>query len=379
MAHPVRNRVIIIVVIVFMLFFLLCLIALIMVMQFEGTPYWTTLKPIIESGAMQAAIDGVYKYPHRINLYTGISCMFSCHFCNRNYDYVVKNSDNVFSQIIDQDNGLDKDRFGVTGGLEPLTSPYIGKICEDLYKKGYRARMVTNGFLLNDKMLSKNPYINSLHHIRVSVYGIHEDETESTTKHAKAHRIVKQNLKDYNMRPDRTSLHLNYVLLPGRVDKLIDIFNYIEDIGGVETLSLREDHSFRYNITDRKRLQDILMQFDERAKSEKRFIVDYGYGLQNAMCGIESPITEVFHHELIPTQSPQVKVCVDPRGDIFSYMDAGFTGRPGHMRHCLGNVTGSSIEEQLKKMIRIEPEVDDPTFMDAFNHLIHKYIYLNSK
>ena len=146
----------------------------------DQTPYWKTLLPIIESGAMQAAIDGIYRYPYRINLYPGTSCMFSCHFCNRNYDYVVKDSENIFSQLIEQDDGSDKHRFGVTGGLEPLTSPYIGKICKDLHDGGYVSRMVTNGFLLNDKMLRTNPYINSLDSIRVSLYGMDHKETLST-------------------------------------------------------------------------------------------------------------------------------------------------------------------------------------------------------
>ena len=102
--------------------------------QIENTPYWKTLLPIIESGAMQAAIDGVYKYPYRINLYPGTSCMFSCLFCGRNYDAVVKGKHpNIFKQVIEQDDKKDPYRINVSGGLEPLTSPYIGEICKDLF------------------------------------------------------------------------------------------------------------------------------------------------------------------------------------------------------------------------------------------------------
>ena len=150
---------------------------------FEQSPYWKTLQPIIESGAIQAAIDGVYKYPYRINLYPGTSCMFECLYCGRNYDAVIKKSENVYKQIIEQDDGKDKNRFGITGGLEPLTSPYINQITKDLFDGGYRARMITNGFLLNEKVLGKNPYINSLDHIRVSLYGLDESEYLTTTKH----------------------------------------------------------------------------------------------------------------------------------------------------------------------------------------------------
>ena len=34
----------------------------------QNTPYWRTLQPVIESGAMQSAINGEYRYPYRINL-----------------------------------------------------------------------------------------------------------------------------------------------------------------------------------------------------------------------------------------------------------------------------------------------------------------------
>ena len=347
-------------------------------MQFKDTPYWSTLQPIIASGAMEAAINGTYHYPYRINLYPGTSCMFSCNFCNRNYDYVVKDSANVFSQVIEQDDGSDKHRFGVTGGLEPLTSPYIGKICKDLHDGGYVSRMVTNGFLLNDKMLRKNPYINSLDNIRVSLYGLDYNETEATTKHAKAYEVVKQNLINYNKRKDRTLLYLNYVILPEHINRIESIMSYILDIGGADCISLREDHSFRYNLEDRNKLQDALLRFDERVKKYYRIKLDYGYGLQNAMKGLDTPLIQVTHKELNETQAPQVKVCIDPNGDIFSYMDAGFTGRRGVKRYCLGNVTNSSLEQQLKKMRKITPKKQDTAYLDAYNHLIQKYIHLNS-
>lgn len=350
-----------------------------MFVNFENTPYWKTLEPIIRSGAMQAAIDGVYRYPYRINFYPGTSCMFRCDFCNRNYDYVVKNSDNVFSQLINQDDGTDKKRFGVTGGLEPLTSPYIGKICKDLHDGGYISRMVTNGFLLNDKMLKKNPYINSLDNIRVSLYGLDEEETTSTTKHSKAYDVVKKNLREYNQRSDKTRLYLNYVLLPDNVDKLKNLISYITDIGGADNISLREDHSFRYKVEDRNKLQDALLSFDEAFKNLHDATVDYGYGLENAMLGLDTPLLQVSDQELIATQSPQVKVCIDPNGDVFSYMDAGFVGRPGVKRHCLGNVTNSSLEKELRKMRGIKIQQGDTTYLDAFNHLIHKYIHEKTK
>ena len=344
---------------------------------FEQSPYWKTLQPIIESGAIQAAIDGVYKYPYRINLYPGTSCMFECLYCGRNYDAVIKKSKNIYKQIIEQDDGKDKNRFGITGGLEPLTSPYINDICKDLIDKGYKSRMVTNGFLLNDKILSKNPYINSLDHLRISLYGLDNEEYVATTRHNLGWQVVKENLTNYNKRDDKTKLFLNYVLLPKHFENLHSIINYIQDIGGASNLSLREDYTFQYKINERNKVQDTLLAFDERIK-KMNMTIDYGYALQNAMRGEDAHLMRVTYNELRPTQSPQVKICVVPNGNIYSYMSAGFVERPGALRHALGNVNNSSIEQELKKQVEVAPREDDMQYLDAYNHLILKYIHEKS-
>lgn len=350
-----------------------------MLMLFEDTPYWKTLEPIIESGAMEAAIRGEYRYPYRINIYPGTSCMFRCLFCGRNYDAVVKGSKpNVFSQVIEQDDGRDRDRINISGGLEPLTSPYINDICRDLDNKGYRSRMITNGFLLNDKIINKNPYINSLEHIRVSLYGLGPNEYKTTTRHNKGWHVVKENLTRYNKRDDKTKLYLNYVLLPENFNNLNKILQYIEDIGGAHNLSLREDFTFRYEIGDRNKIQDTLLDFEERIK-RMGVPVDYGYALQDAMAGKESFLIKISAEELTTKQSPQVKVCLDPNGNLYSYMEAGFVDRPGALRHSLGNVINSSIEKELRKQKQIEVRSDDVQYMDAYNHLILKYIHLKSR
>lgn len=326
---------------------------------------------------MEAAIKGVYRYPYRINIYPGTSCMFSCLFCGRNYDAVVKGSrPNVFSQVIEQDDGKDPDRIHISGGLEPLTSPFINQICKDLSDKGYRSRMITNGFLLNSKTLTKNPYINSLDHIRVSLYGLDESEYLSTTRHQKGWRVVKENLTEYNKRDDKTRLYVNYVLLPENFGKLDRILTYIEDIGGVHNLSLREDFTFQYEIDDRNRIQDTLLKFDEEVK-QRGIDVDYGYALQDAMMGKSSYLIKVTPEELTTGQSPQVKVCLDPNGNIYSYMEAGFVDRPGALRHSLGNVIDSSIEQELRKQRQVEIHQDDMQYMDAYNHLVLKYMHQN--
>jgi len=347
-------------------------------MLFQTTPYWKTLEPIIASGAMDAAIKGEYRYPHRINIYPGTSCMFKCVFCGRNYDVKIKDNVNVFRQVIEQDDGVDPYRINISGGLEPLTSPHINDICRDLHAKGYKSRMITNGFLLNDKTLDKNPYINSLDHIRVSLYGVDNRETVSTTRHQKGWGVVRDNLRKYNLRNDKTRLFLNYVLLPEHYNRLDSIVDYIDHIGGVENLSLREDFTFQYEIDERSKLRDSLLSFNDKMR-DMEVEIDYGYSLQQLINGEETTLTRVTHQELRPRQSPQVKICVDPRGEIYSYLEAGFVDRPGALRHSHGNIIGSSIEQELMKKKSIPPMEGDTQYLDAFNHLILKYIHLNSR
>ena len=105
--------------------------------------------------------------------------------------------------------------------------------------------------------------------------------------------------------------------------------------------------------------------------------VDYGYALTDAMNGNNTTLMKVTHKEILPKQSPQIKVCIDPNGNIYSHMEAGFVDRPGALRHALGNVTGSSIEQELKKQVEVEPLEGDTQYMDAYNHLMSKYIYEN--
>jgi hypothetical protein len=53
--------------------------------QGHGSKYWNnTVRPLLESGSLHAAIDRAYMYPNRVGLYTGMSCMFYCNFCGRN-------------------------------------------------------------------------------------------------------------------------------------------------------------------------------------------------------------------------------------------------------------------------------------------------------
>ena len=83
-------------------------------------------------------------------------------------------------------------------------------------------------------------------------------EYTEVTQHQIGYEVVKRNLINYNRFPETPPLYLNYVLLPKHFTKLNKIIDYIDDIGGVQNISLREDFSFQYEISDRDKLADSL-------------------------------------------------------------------------------------------------------------------------
>ena len=334
--------------------------------------YYKTLQPLIDSGHMQAAIDGTYKFPKGVNLFPGISCMFECSFCGRNYDAKHPKYNYFYERLLDQDPKDNPYRYNISGGLEPLTYHEIDRLCKDLYDRGFKSRLVTNGFLLTKKNIEKKPNLLTLDHIRVSLYGYTKEQTYLTTKHPKGYDVVKENLTDYNKLTNKPPLHINHVLLPTDFDNMKSLLTYIDDIGGVDTLSLREDFSFQYPINDRNRLQERLLEFDEEI-NKRSVKVDYGYALQQLLEGKIVNLVRVNHKQLTRTQTPQVRIAIDPKGDIYSYFEAAFIDRKNSERHILGNVINSSIEEQLKNVKQIEPEEGDIDFLDAFNHVLESY------
>jgi dTDP-4-amino-4,6-dideoxy-D-glucose ammonia-lyase len=339
--------------------------------------YWTsTILPMMQSGHLQAAAENRIVYPGKINLFIGLSCMFKCSFCGRNHNSYHKNNDlafDVFKRLVDEDNGSDPTRFGISGGQEPLTNPRSNDIFKLLSDSGYRARIITNGFMLTPEYVGRNPYLLSLDNIRVSLYGVCDKSTSNVTKNGKAFARVKDNLTNLTSLADRPRIGLNFVLLPDNVDDLDSLLRYIDEIGGVDYISLREDFSFEQEVVERTKLPEKINAF-KRGCFERGVGVDLGYALASIASGFSVPrLARASHQQISPYQSPQVKVAVLPNGNFYSHLEAAFIGRPCADRHILGNIASSSLMHELAKKKRVEPEEGDTRFMDAFNHVIELF------
>ena len=129
----------------------------------QGSKYWINIiLPLLKSDSVKNFVEKKTVFPFRVGLFPGVSCMFSCSFCGRNYDAVYKRDYaqkglDIFKKIIDESPNNDKSRFFLSGGLEPLTNPYLGSIIDYLKLKKFKASLYTNGYMLTEKYLKKTP------------------------------------------------------------------------------------------------------------------------------------------------------------------------------------------------------------------------------
>ena len=359
--------------------------------------YWTnTISPLLNNGSLESAVERKYAYPNRIGLYPGMTCQFFCSFCGRNYDARydskdIKTSFDVFKKIIDQDPKSDvnwRDRFRISGGLEPLTNPDIGKIISYGNSQGFKMQMYTNGYALTPAFLFKQPGILDLEVMRISLYGFDQDSYHKTTKNKKGYHIVKNNLKEFcKLVPQTNSsikVGVNWIILPGLSDDLKAVFKMVAEINSVSDfkisfITLREDFSNSNNYIsneEREKLHNIFLEIEK----ETDLHIDYGYALHNVRHGIISgPIKMATHEQMDGYGFPQVSTAIDSLGNLYVYHESGFLDRPGSDRYIIGNAKEKSVEQIVRAHIEgrgIKPRPFDVGFLDAFDHtttlLIHE-------
>ena len=366
--------------------------------------YWTnTIKPLLNNGSLESAVEQKYSYPNRIGLYPGMTCQFFCSFCGRNYDARydskdIKRSFEVFKKVIDQDPKSDtawRDRFRISGGLEPLTNPFIGEIISYGNAQGFKMQMYTNGYALTPNFLQKQPGIFDLEMMRISLYGYDTDSYYRTTKNKKGYNIVVNNLKEFCKKVPHTNskikLGVNWIILPGHSDDLLPVFKMIKDINSVSDfkisfITLREDFSNENHYIsneERKKLHKIFLEIEK----DTDIHIDYGYALHNVRHGIiNGPIKMATHEHMDGYGFPQVATAVDSLGNLYVYHESGFLERPGSERYIIGNVRNKTVEQIVRKHIDgngIKPRPFDVGYLDAFDHtttlLIHEATQYKNK
>lgn len=351
--------------------------------------YWTnTISPLLNNGSLQHAVEGTYAYPNRIGLYPGMTCQFFCTFCGRNYNAKYESGDidksfEVFKQVIDQDPKQGKfwqDRFRISGGLEPLTNPHIGKIISYGNSQGFKMQMYTNGYALTEKFLDRQPGILDLEVMRVSLYGFDQESYYRVTKNKKAYDIVTRNLKDLCRKIPTTNskikLGVNWIILPGHSEDVRDVFKMVNEINSVSDfkisfITLREDFSQSNNYIsneEREKLHDIFVEVEKHTDVH----IDYGYALHSVRHGKPSgPIKMATHEQMDKHGWPQIATSIDSLGNLYVYHETGFLERPGSDRYIIGNIKGNTIENIVRTHLAgkgIKAQPFDVSFLDAFDH-----------
>jgi len=364
-----------------------------------GAKYWeNTIIPLIQSGKVDAVVNGSFQYPYRVGVYLGPSCMFSCSFCGstskaRYQQSEVLSGNQLFKSIFLEAPKDDPYRFYISGGLEPLTNKGIGEIVRFGTEQGFKLSIYTNGFLLTPELLQRQPELWELNVLRISIMGVDDESTFTVTKNKKAFNQVVRNAKNFLRLRDKcgssVKFGFNFVILPGCADQVLKLAEIIAEINResgaqrqVDFLTLREDYSYSEkmdsNFEGKEDLRRVFRELNARKQKAdlQHLYIDYGYALYGpSIGGVGIPLYTVKHNQMRPKGYPQISVVVDLLGDVYLYREAGFLGRPGVHRYKIGRVCGSKslqsvICEFVERGKSITSQVQDTNYFDAFDHIL---------
>jgi len=371
-----------------------------------GSKFWqNTILPVEKSGAISNFLKKKYSYPFRVGLFPGLSCMFKCTFCGRNYDakYERKYAEigmDVFTKIITEAPKNDPNRFFLSGGLEPLTNPYLNQIIKLLNDNNFNSALYTNGYMLTKKYLEKNLEISNLSSLRISIYGVNQNSTAKITQNSKAFGMVDKNIYDYlefmSSTESKTKFGFNYVIVKENINDVINLFKNIKKYNdycykknlssSINFVTLREDFRIfgnRANDSYRKILFDNLQIIENMKKnynSLKNVYIDYGFALEGLLKNFKNfKVDDTFatFEDIKILGVPHARIAIDIAGDAYLYGEAGFLERPGAKKYIIGNVLQNNTMEDLFKNYhtickKIIVEEKDRDFLDAWDHVVTK-------
>ena len=373
--------------------------------------YWNTILPF--AGISEDVIKNKFRYPLRIALFPGVSCMFYCGFCGRNQNEkyessVIGDGINKIKKLLNTTD--ENSKISISGGLEPLTNPKIGEIIKSAYEKGFKIPLITNGYSLTDGVVKRNPEIWKLDSLRISLYGYDKNSYKNITRVEKSFDIVKKNLINFlilrNRLNKKLKVGLNYIILPENMNNLTDVLEFIKDINsnvnngkGINFLTLRDDYQSvtghdssldnkriyrlenEMTINQRKKLLDILQVFKEQInKLTPDIHVDYGYSLEYLSNKIfDKGLVKVSGENLRKFGFTQMSVAVDLHGDVFLFREAGFLNRPGNKKAIIGRISDDlSLEEIIKNFLQKNEPINfnnnDARLLDSFDHVLNALV-----
>jgi dTDP-4-amino-4,6-dideoxy-D-glucose ammonia-lyase len=362
-----------------------------------------TIDPILDSGAVEAFLNGSYRYPFTVGIYPAVSCMLSCKFCGRARGSQYEQRDIVpgnemFRKLFAEAPQDSPGRFYISGGLEPLTNPGLAELVRFAAGLGHRMQLYTNGMMLTPQFLSRNEGLWNLEAIRISLYGADDETALLTAQRAGVASKVLPNARDLvRLKTERASslrVGFNHVVQSGQVKHLRKIFQAIVSIAdqspdrkGVNFVTLRENYAASGDTAisgyEREVLRDELIAVKDLLVAEgmEDLALDLGYGMRGLVEGFETePVHRVTHHEMLGRGYPQISVVVDLLGDVYLYREAAFIGRAGADRYIIGRITNDvGFAEVLERFNSNRddfavPQMGDEIFLDAFDHAVTAFL-----
>jgi dTDP-4-amino-4,6-dideoxy-D-glucose ammonia-lyase len=375
----------------------------------SGKKYWNTIIPFARYTSN--VINNIYNFPLRIAFFPGVSCMFYCGFCGRNQNakYPSSSSKIGIEKLKSVINEIDGNTaISISGGLEPLTNPYLGDLITYAKSKNLQVPLITNAYSLTEGYLEKNKGIWDLDSLRISLYGVDEESYEFVTRSKKSYNMVKNNttnfLKKRKVFNSQLKVGFNYIILKENIRDIRKLCNYIEIINSeseskIDFLTLREDfgsvtghdlnvdreRKYRLdgflNVDDRKYLLDELLYVEEFKKNKFPNIhIDYGYALQGLLDKkLDYYLVRATDLQVTTKGYPQLSVAIDLFGDVFLYREAGFLNREGNEPYIIGRLEeNNSLENIIKNHLKNHEEKTEKNssrFLDSFDHLITKLLW----
>ncbi len=374
--------------------------------------YWNTILPF--SYRVKDVINNNYKFPLRIAIFPGVSCMFYCGFCGRNQK--AKYETSIIDEGIKKINNVISDakegtKISISGGLEPLTNPRLGKIIKKGSESGFKIPIITNAYSLTEGYIKKNPEIWLLDSLRISLYGYDNDSYKQITQLDKSFKIVKRNVINFLISRNEINKNLkvgfNFIILPENYNNLKDVLKLISEINsevkngdGINFLTLRDDYQSvtgqdenfdkdrKYRLQgsmkedERENLLRIIQNFEDlKLQLCPKLHVDYGYSLEYLSQKIfDRGLVKIKGEEIRSYGFSQLSVAIDLHGDIFLFREAGFLNRQGNKKVIIGRLDDKkdSLERNIKNFLAqkkpIKFDESDSRFLDSFDHVLNALV-----
>ncbi len=361
--------------------------------------YWTTIVPIVQSGALHAVQTNLYQCPLRLGLAVAAS-----HGApgGRTEDGQAPQNARDLERALDLFDAVfaampaEASTLSIVGaGLEPLTNPRLDDIIRGARRHGHRVPITTNGYMLTPHYVRRHEGLWEADAIRIALYGTDDRSYREVTQRTGAFQVVTHNvlalLRARAERGHGPAIGFTFNVHPHTADRLSTLLDLVAGINsavsgqGLDFIALREDldaaDEASLSWVERRALAPICQAFAERCARELPAVrLDWPgawYPLGHGTAG--AGFAAVTHREMLPKAFPQIAVTIDLRGDVHLYRGAAAPGRASAARFRIGTLAPDRpldvvVRAFLESGQNIVPAPDDHRVLSAFDRVATRLV-----